>query len=156
MSGSQKTIAADVIAQIEAATFWEIPYTIAYRRMYIDALEKLPKAGTASSKMKISIAPVEYGNERTAWGAARVTCSLGIICEIMVADPTNDAEVDPLEQFVEDLSTFLIGPRQFAGGLWNSSAPKAIFGDDYIGELYENSRFFVPILVDFFQDCGVA
>jgi hypothetical protein len=154
MSGNQKTIAVDIIAQVQAAT-WEIPYTIAYRRMYIDALEKLPAAGTPDSKLKITIAPIEYNSERTGWGAARVTASLGIVCEIMVADPTNDDEIDPLEQFVESLSTFFVGARKFAT-VWSAATPKAIFGDDYIGELYESSRFFVPIMIDFFADGSVS
>jgi hypothetical protein len=153
MPSNAKTIATDLIAQMADAE-WAIPYTIAYRRMYIDALEKLPQAGSPNSKMKITLAPVQYENERIGWGAARVTCSLGIICEIKIADPDNDDEIDPYEAFVESLSTFLIGARQFAG--WNSAAPKAIFGDEYISELYENRRFFVPILIDFFKDCGVA
>lgn len=154
MPSNAKAIATDIIEQMTARE-WGLEYTIAYRRMYIDALEKLPAAGTPESKLKITIAPIEYDNERIGWGAARVTCGLGIICEKMVADPESDDEIDPLEAFVESLSTFLIGPRFYAG-VWNSKDPKAIFGDDYIGELYENSRFFVPILVEFFADGGVS
>ncbi len=149
-----KTIANDIIAQIDALE-WPVPYSIQYRRMYINALENVPAAGTPESKMKITIAPVDYASERIAWGAARATCSLGIVCEKLVKDPTDDAEIDPLETFVESLSTFFVGPRHFALH-WNAKEPRAIFGDDYIDELYGNSRFFVPILIDFFSDGGVS
>ena len=88
-------------------------------------------------------------------GRGRIGPSLGIICEIMVADPTDDAEVDPLETFVENLTAWLIGPRHF-NEVFDAQKPQAIFGDDYIGELYESRRFFVPILVDFFLFTGVS
>lgn len=154
MSGHQKTIAADIIAQMALKT-WNLDYSIAYRRMYIDALEELPPAGSANSKMKITIAPIEYNSERTGWGSARVTCSLGLICEIMVANAEDDAEIDPLEEFVESLSTFFVGARKFAS-VWSAAAPKAIFGDEYIGELFQSTRFFVPIMIDFFADGSVS
>ncbi len=60
-----------------------------------------------------------------------------------------------METFVENLCTWFSGPRQFAG-VWNSKEPKAIFGDDYISELYESGRFFVPLLVTFFADGGAS
>jgi len=155
----QSTIAADIIAQLGEASFAAaVPYTAAYRRMYIDALEDMPPAGSPESVLKITIAPVEYNSERTGWGAAHVEPQMGIICEKMVSEsgvPPEDSAIDPLETFVENLCTWFSGPRQFAS-VWNSKEPKAIFGDDYIGELYESGRFFVPILVTFFADGGAS
>ena len=146
------TIAADLITQLADQSWTEaVPYTIAYRRMYLDALEKLPPAGTPEDKLKIIIAPTAYDPTRSGWEGAHVECNLGIICEKMVKDPDNDEEIDPLETFVENLTTWLIGPRMFAT-VWNTKDPRAIFGDDYIGDLYENRRFFVPIFIQFFAD----
>jgi len=149
------TIAADIITQLAAQSWVEaVPYTIAYRRMYLDALENLPAAGTPESKLKITIAPAAYDPARTGWGGGRLTSTLGIICEKLVKDPDDDTELDPLETFAENLAALFIGPRQFAE-VWNAEKPKAIFGDDYIDDLYGNRRFFVPIIVDFFCDVGV-
>ena len=148
------TIAADVITQLaEASWSGAVAYSIAYRRLYLDVLENLPPAGTSESVLKITIAPVGYDPTRSGWGASHLSSTLGIICEKLVKDPEDDTEIDPLETFVENLAAWFTGPRQFAT-VWNAKDPKAIFGDDYIGDLYENRRFFVPILVDFFADGG--
>lgn len=146
------TIAADIIAQLAEETWAEaVPYSIAYRRRYIDAMESLPPAGADSDLLKITIAPASFDPDRIGWGGTRLTSALGIICEKRVADPDNATEIDPLETFVENLAQWFVGARHFAS-VWNAKEPKALFGDDYNSELYENMRFFVPVLVDFFCD----
>ena len=63
-----RDIANDIIAQLAEAPFAAaVPYTAAYRRMYIDALENMPPAGTADSKLKITLAPAAFDADREAW-----------------------------------------------------------------------------------------
>lgn len=155
MSGYAKTVATDLIAQLAGASF-DIPYSISYNRMYITKLEDMEPAGSASSEMSIILAPVDLEYERTGWGAMNVKLTIGMAFQIMVADVTSDAEMDPLEKFVDDVCGWLIGPRKFANGYWSALEPKPIYGDQYNEHLRTQGKFFVPCLLQFFMDRSAA
>lgn len=151
-----KDIATDIIAQLAAnPKLFAIPYTAAYRRQFVDATEKAAAPGTAASVLQLIFAPVDTDYERIGWGAARITVTLGMLVTIQVADPTNDAEIDPLEEFVDVFATWLLGARQFAT-VFSAQKPTVIAGDHLNDHLYEKSEFHVPIIAEFFCDVGVA
>jgi hypothetical protein len=162
MPGYAKQIALDVIAQLaalnEAAPLAVPDYEAAFQRMYVTDLESLVPAGDPASKMQIVLAPVETVYERTGWGGVRITVTLGLLFNIAVATAAGevtDERIDAYEQLVDEVCTFLVGPRLFAGS-WSAKDPLPIFGDHYNDHLYEKSEFHVPVLVDFFQDVGVS
>ena len=154
-----KQIALDVIAQAQAdgAPEWAIEFTAEFQRMYVSDLETMAPAGGATSEMQLVFAPVEPKWERTAWGAARITISLGILFNVKVAMANKiitDPEIDTYEWLVDQFVTWLMGPRKFAH-LWHASEPLAVFGDHYNQHLNRKEEFHVPVLVDFVCDVGV-
>lgn len=162
MSGYAKTIAEDVIAQLAATgetTPWPVTsFTAEYQRMYISDLETMEPAGGSTSEMQLVLAPVEEKYERTGWGAMRTTVTIGILFAIkveMANKVITDPNIDSYEQLVDAVCGWLIGPRYFAG-TWNASDPVPVFGDHYNKHLNTKEEFHVPVLVDFFQDVGVA
>ena len=157
-----KEISLDVIAQLAAfntATPLAVPeYSAEFDRMYISDLEDLAPAGGVTSQMQLVFAPIETKVERTGWGAVRVTVSLGILFNVAVTTANNavtDPKIDAYEQLVDQVVTWLMGPRFFAAG-WCASDPLPIMGDHYNDHLFNKSEFHVPVLVDFFADLVVT
>ena len=153
MPGLAKTIALDVIAQMASQTAftWSVPnYTAAYRRMYVDDLETMIPALTAASQMQIVLAPVGGDTDREGWGGDAVHCTvhLGMLLQILVADPENDAEMDPYEQFLDQVRLFLLSSRHFATN-WDCISCNPVLGDHYNDHLYGKSEFHVPMGLEF-------
>jgi len=162
MAGYAKTIADDLIAQLEAlnaaSPLAVADFTASYDRMYLSDLESMQPAGDPASQMQIVIAPVGTEYQRTAYGAVRPIVTLGILFQIAVATAdgqVTDSNIDAYEELVDQVCVFLLGPRQFAS-VWNAKDPTPIYGDHYNAHLYEKSEFHVPVLVDFFCDVGAT
>jgi len=157
-----KEVSLDVIAQLAAfneVTPLVVPtYSAEFDRMYVSDLEDLAPAGGTTSQMQLVFAPIESKVERTGWGAVRVTISIGILFNVAVTTANGvvtDPNIDAYEQMVDQVVTWLMGPRTFADG-WSASDPMPIMGDHYNDHLYSKSEFHVPVLVDFFADMGVS
>jgi hypothetical protein len=162
MSSYAEQIAFDVIAQLAAKAavtpFAVTDYNASYDRLYVTDLEAMTPAGDPENQMQIVLAPVQTEYERNAWGGLRVTVTLGILVVIAAKveqGEVTDTNIGNYELFVDQLCTFLMGPRTFAGG-WSAKDPLPIFGDHYNGHLYEKGTFHVPILVDFFAHMEVS
>ena len=153
MAGLAKTIALDVIAQMASQTvfLWSVPnYTAAYKRMYVDDLETMVPALAPTSVMAVVLAPIGGDTDRDGWGGDAVHCTvqIGMLLQILVANPENDAEMDPYEQFIDQMRLFLLSSRHFAS-VWDCVSAAPVLGDHYNSHLYEKSEFHVPFLLEF-------
>ena len=151
-------IALDVIAQMQAAGNWPVPaVTAEYQRMYIADLESMAPAGGPTTEIQLVFAPAAENYERTGLGGVRITVTIGILFDVMVAKQNGvvtDPNIDAYEALVDQFNTWLMGNRSFAGGFW-ASDPVTVKGDHYNDHLNEKSEFHVPVLVDFFADWTV-
>jgi len=154
-----ETIATDVFAQMKAMPegTWAVQgYNAVFDRMYISDLENLAPAGDPSSQFQIVLAPIGDDYERTGWGAARITTSLGMLFNIAVTTANGeitDPNIQAYERFVDQVCTWLIGARKFAE-VWSAAKPQPIKGDHYNNHLYNRSELHIPVLLDFFSDPG--
>jgi len=153
-------IAADVIAQMAADGHpaWPVAFSAEYSRMYISDLETMAPAGGATDQMALVFAPAAENYERVGWGGVRITITIGILFDVMVTTANGevtDPQIGAYEALVDQITTWLMGPRKFAQGFW-ASDPVTVKGDHYNEHLYEKTEFHVPVLIDFIYDGTVT